>query len=451
MKRLAGILTVLLIAAAPAAAQARSGALDRSFGDAGRAVREFPARTTFPPPAELGQAPDGTIYALSDDTLFAFEADGLAKRAFGEGGLIKLPEALTPLRDTDATAGRLFGFDLAVDREGRPVIVTTAEVGTVDYAGRPFQNEALMAVRLLPSGQIDRSFGDGGRVLTDLGLGPATLAGEIPLGVIAVGARSVDIDSADHIVIAASHVTNYVMSRAGFLGSQSEGLAVRLDPSGAVDASYGNNGVAIGFAPEGIGTTALAADGSLYALDPGSRRIVRLDSTGSLDPGFKTGGQRGLQLDEETTLAAAGRRLVVSQSWLGAAESEVRVARLLTDGRRDPGFGRNGIAMVDFHTRMSSTAVAPDGRGGLFLAGGGKPKRPGRSGPVRSFLLLHLDRRGRMDRRYGRQVTGFGPGTYALAQSALVDSDGRPLLIGGIVSPLLPNRLGLAVARYRAP
>jgi hypothetical protein len=64
------------------------------------------------------------------------------------------------------------------------------------------------------------------------------------------------------------------------------------------------------------------------------------------------------------------------------------------------------------------------------------------------FTLAHVTRRGEVDSRFDPIWTGFGRGTKAQLEALLVDRGGRPLLVGGISSPLLPGHLGLAMARY---
>jgi hypothetical protein len=124
---------------------------------------------------------------------------------------------------------------------------------------------------------------------------------------------------------------------------------------------------------------------------------------------------------------------------------EATVTRFRLDGRPATAFGRNGHRDVSFpRTTALSVEIAGDRSGGAFLAT--TVNAPG--GAAQRFTLVHLNRRGNIDRRFGRFATGFGAGTKASLASLSVDRRGRPLLAGDLISPQLSGHLGLAMARY---
>ncbi len=131
------------------------GQLDTSFGSAGR--RLLNAGPWFDQLTDLAQLPDGRLVASGSSGLsgdrFAFgaartSADGAPDPSFGTGGLRRYPE----------TAGSsAFAESVAVDPEGRMLL-----------AGRVRTPDVMALLRVLPSGELDPSFGSGGRVRLDV-------------------------------------------------------------------------------------------------------------------------------------------------------------------------------------------------------------------------------------------------------------------------------------------
>jgi uncharacterized delta-60 repeat protein len=451
MKKIAVFLVLAVlatVAALPAAAQAR-GALDPSFGDGGRIVRETPSKTIFT--TQVEQSPSGTIYALYRGTLMAFEPDGSTDLSFGTEGIVPLLERI-PYE---------YGARLVIDSQGRLVVAGGVKVKEHGYATPVAEDRLLAVTRLLPDGSPDPSFNGGKVLFTDLGLpeaetppnAPASFRGGVSLQVAAVA-----VDRSGRILVTANRVARYTTSKFGLIG-QTEGLVARLAPDGSQDRSYAADGVARGFAPLGAARSALSPDGSLYVLSLLSTGregaiggVVRLSPRGFLSLGFGENGEVRVDYDEESELSTDGRgRLTLAGSALTPSGLQVTVTRYRRDGRPATGFGNRGRLRVLFaHTGAFSVAMAADKRGGAFLATTSiLPQRPGNR--AKGFALAHVTRRGKLDRRFGRIRTGFGANSKVTMASLSVDRQGRPLLVGDVISPLLPGRLGLAMARYRAP
>lgn len=433
------VLSLALLATVPATAAARSS-LDRSFGDAGRVVRDRPTITAggF---REMAVAPDGTIYGRFDGALLAFRPNGETETGFAAAGL------LSPELGSTVPLG-----DLAVDSQGRLILASLDRAPMRPTEPWGITETSVRVARALPSGQLDPSFGSGGSVTTDFGLSPAMTPPFARAGVVIYSLRAA-IDQLDRVLVAGEHITSMSPGKYG-PGLESDGFAARLGTDGTLDPSFGNGGVASGFstpsffAPLGVGPL-----GSLSLVDQGNAEresaVVHFDPSGRLGGGFGRGGYRVVPSGEVPDFFVDGRgRLVFA---LDAYEgSEVSFRRLLPDGRLDRGFGRRGVLRLDLEAGYSVALADDRTTGGFFVTSAWK--RTGKSasaGAWIGFQLLHVNARGRIDRGYGRIRSGFGRNTKAVPTSIAVDQLGQPLVAGTIRSPLLPHHQGMAMARYR--
>src|SRR6476646_33634 len=149
MKKIAVPLVLVLLAALPAAAQAR-GALDPSFGAGGRVVRVSPTRA-ISGPTQVVQRPDGTVYALYRGLLMAFQSNGETDPSFGTDGVV-------PLLDRIHFG---YGSRLAIDSQGRSVVAGPVNVHDYGYVTPVTADKLLAVTRLLPDGSPDPGFNGG--------------------------------------------------------------------------------------------------------------------------------------------------------------------------------------------------------------------------------------------------------------------------------------------------
>jgi uncharacterized delta-60 repeat protein len=224
----------------------------------------------------------------------------------------------------------------------------------------------------------------------------------------------------------------------------------RLHANGSPDASFGTGGtVDLDFGGRYIYfvTLAIQADGRFVVVanpidgttSPQPRLVRRYLPDGSLDPSFGTNGEVTVWMPDAGVLAAVAvqpdERLVLL---LGSGSGAPRIARLLADGRLDPGFGRGGLAPIELGRRRwaddvhvaSDPLVLPDGRIRIPVSFGGR-RRIARVG------IVGLTSDGRVDRRFGREGLALGPrqpfaegGEFA--QEAVLDSSGSILVAGTI-------------------
>jgi uncharacterized delta-60 repeat protein len=146
----------------------RGGALDRSFGEDGHVLTNFGGDDAS---QAVAIQPDGRIVAMGksehggdfDFAAARYLPDGKLDPSLGRGGRVR-----TDLGDASFDYGLAGG----VDAQGRIVIAGKSDAaGSLDFA----------LARYLPDGRRDRSFGDRGTVLTDLGDGSSDSANAIAL------------------------------------------------------------------------------------------------------------------------------------------------------------------------------------------------------------------------------------------------------------------------------
>ncbi|APV50814.1 hypothetical protein BWI17_14625 [Betaproteobacteria bacterium GR16-43] len=264
----------------------------------------------------------------SDNAFFArLNLDGTPDPSFGVGGLARLfPETVA--------------YAVAIQADGRIVA-----------AGDDEDRQRVAILRLNADGSPDTSFGTGGKASSDLDF----------LGVYK--ARAVVLATDGKITVSAFSNS----------GPSLEGLRVaRFETSGQLDASFGERGVAT--VPHNNYTEshgiAVSADGKIVVTAFASRGslVARLNSNGSLDASFSSGGVRiinnGVSGSRNVVVDPLDR--IVSAGWTA-------LTRLLPDGTSDEAFGAHGTASFPLGERSTyasfrDVVIGGDGR---IVAGGG--------------------------------------------------------------------------------
>ncbi|GAA1662588.1 hypothetical protein GCM10009679_79060 [Saccharothrix algeriensis] len=334
------------------------GRLDRRFGTGGQVVTPFSAVAGADGAEGVAVQRDRRIVAVGtaglgtdSDIGFAFaryREDGRLDRGFGGGdGIAVLP--VGPAGDSGAA-------DVAVQRDGRIVAVG----GANDAAG----NAVFAAVRLLPDGRPDPSFGDGGTALV-----------LIPGGDAAASAVALQPDG--RIVLAGTAIG------PGLTGQQF--AVVRLTDRGVPDSTFGEDGIAVAQnQPEqgkgGAEDVVVGRDGRILvaglgqnAAGQGAFGLVRFLPDGSPDPSF--GGGTGLVLTEfpegESVAASVllrrdGRIVAVGSAGF---PSRFALAGYLPDGTLDPAFGSCGRTTTVIGEGSGATGAVLLDRGAVVAAG----------------------------------------------------------------------------------
>ena len=266
--------------------------------------------------------------------------------------------------------------------------------------GRTAQDLAstLTVFRLLPDGQLDRTFGEAGLVQFTSNanvLHTGTAVALEPDGrIVVAGARGDDL------------------------------LVLRLLEDGAPDEAFGNAGVVIDLqngaatrlvrAPDGgyrITTVARAVD----LASESTCRVVALAADGVLDQSFGTGGSVDAAPDatgsvscEGLAIQPDGRLLVAGSASLGSDGSGLLV-RLLPDGSPDDTFSASTVGAQ--MSQATALALEPDGK--VLVAGRGP------SG-IAGAVVARLNADGLPDTTYGNAGTTWIDPPSSQAQVAVV-------------------------------
>jgi len=210
------------------------------------------------------------------------------------------------------------------------------------------------------AGDLDPSFGTGGKVTTDF-------------GAINADGRSVVVQGDGKIVVAGF---------SGCCGSNDFAL-VRYATDGSLDPSFGTGGKVttdLGAADLAL-SMVVQSDGKIVAAGWSSNgsdevfALVRYATDGSLDPSFGTGGKVTTDLGavnddgESVVVQSDGKIVVAGYSGIGSTR-DVALVRYATDGSLDPSFGTGGKVITDIGgVDAGGTEVAVQSDGKIVVAG----------------------------------------------------------------------------------
>ncbi|HKP12925.1 MAG TPA: delta-60 repeat domain-containing protein [Blastocatellia bacterium] len=278
-------------------------------------------------------------------------------------------------------------------------------------------------------GSLDSTFGSGGKVTTDFSGGSDS-------------ASSVALQSDGKLVVAG--VVSSANSGADF------GLA-RYNSDGSLDASFGVGGKVVtdffGFS-DVAEDVAIQADGKIIAA--GSARIngatpirvdfalARYNADGSLDATFGSGGKvttdfftfldqaRAVEIQSDGKIVAAGHAETAARTGSESISGEFALARYNTDGSLDPAFGSGGkvVTAIGSDSDIQDMVIQADGR--IVAAG-----RSG-LGTSADFALARYNSDGSPDSGFGS--AGIVPtdirGFQDQATAVKIQADGKVVVAG---------------------
>jgi len=355
-------------------------------------------------------------------------SDGDLDLSFGSGGSVT----------TNFTArfvGSDLGQDVVVQPDGKIIVVGyTSANGTNDFA----------LARYLPNGQLDATFGSGGKVITDFG-------GNADFALDAI------LQSDGSIVVAGYAFTG---NATGY-----DFALARYTSSGQLDSSFGVGGkVTTAFAGAGIDQatavllqsdgkivlTGFAATGTTTGTDFAAARYL---SNGQLDGSFGVGGKTTIAFANGSTDQASAAvlqsdgKIVLAGVRNSAGNFDFALARLNADGSLDSTFGTAGkvTAAMTSSSHDAAEAVALQADGKIVVAGYS-------SGPgTYDFSLMRFTPTGVLDTTFdgdGKVTTDFSGGSVDTAYSLAIQADGKIIVAGYTSFQTSPN--DLALARYNA-
>lgn len=303
---IATIITALLLSSnALPPAQAAAGDLDTTFGGDGKVTTTF---ANFNSRAQaVAIQPDGKIIAAGNTSPDDFLLTDFAIARYNPGGALDLSFGTGGKVLTDFFGGFDQATALAIQPDGK--IIVAGEAAPSD---KGFDADFALA-RYDSNGNLDTSFGAGGKVLTDFFGDPA-------------------FAFSDHI------------------------NAIIIRPDGkiiAVGSTFGAGGIGFNFA------------------------LARYNSDGSLDTTFGTGGKVATSFGfddfaSDAALQQDGKIVAVGSVARTPREQDFVTARYNPDGSLDASFGTGGKVITNFDTFDSARSVAVQADGKLMVAGSAK-------------------------------------------------------------------------------
>jgi uncharacterized delta-60 repeat protein len=319
----------------------RSGALDTSFGNGGLVVTDWTP----------GDDEAWGLVVLGNDKIVAagfaggsfaaarYTPSGHLDHTFG-GGDGKVTVNFTPAKDA--------AWDLAKAPGGKLVLVGQAG---------PAAHPVVAVARLSADGTLDHAFSGDGKATEDLG--PSYGWDGIVLG--------------DGSVIVTGNANG---------GTFAEVMITKFTSAGKVDGSFGDSGSWIAAAPNDAFANAvvrMASGKYMVGASVGNGTgsydvgLFRFDANGHEDGTF---GTQGLVIRDfggrelVTDMKRTGSKLVIALNWTGqgGVTDQIGVARVLSSGSPDAGFGHQGLAVSTLPEAGGETMVVQGD--GKILAGG---------------------------------------------------------------------------------
>ena len=330
----------------------------------------------------------------------------------GRRGVAGTPETVGVIqrRNADGTPDITFGG-------GDGEITTDAGQGCTYYAvGLQSDGKIVVAGSMLDdfclarydaAGNLDGSFGAGGRVLSDFGAtGEAAYA-------LAVGPD-------DKVVVAGTSAENFAFAR--------------YSAAGILDGTFGQGGKNLfqGNGVDVIGALAIQRDGRILAAGASGANVVviRLGVNGEQDmsfagdsvlvvPGIVARDQEtGLFVDRSQAIAIQNDDKILVGNFTAAGRN-FGIARVDLNGNLDPTFGSDGIAAVDFGGNDDVDAILIQETGEIIAVGTTD------AGGTAVSAVAAFDRGGKL-------ITGFGTGG-ALTFNPNITNPAREVHIGDLV------------------
>ena len=412
VRRLAVVTAVGALAAAASATAATSapGQLDSSFGRGAGYVA-----TSFPNPAfadGLVMQGDKTIVVGSVDNtangssgdfaIVRYNKDGSLDNSFGNGGKV-----VVDFGGNDDLAS-------AVTLQGGKIVV-------VGYTSPDDNNFSFALARLESNGKLDKSFGNGGKVVVGFNDG---------------------YDFADAVTTTSDKIVVAGSTQAGTGGDNF--VVARFNNNGALDTTFGSGGKVVtdfagGFdAANGVammGDSILAAG---YVQEPTGSDfgLVRYTKTGALDTTFGQGGKTTTDFghgdDYGHSVSVNGDRILVVGSASNGSDQDFAAAVYTKNGVLDPSFSGNGKATI--------AGAGDDEAFGGALANDGSVVAGGASNGA--FAVARWTKAGAIDSTFGNggmETTPIGGDSAAFA---LALGPGNTIVLGGYSDD------SFAVARY---
>lgn len=290
-------------------------------------------------------------------------------------------------------------------------------------------------VRYTIDGSLDFSFGNNGKVITDFGS-----LFDVPLGIV--------LQQDGKIIVSGSAGTGF-----------SYGFAVvRYNPNGSLDTSFGNGGkVVTSFSNGSISNSGVLLQNNGKIVVFGSVKngndydfaLARYNTDGSLDTTFDIDGRvtTGFGAGRDEIYSAAllpDGRLIATGYAHNGNNLDFALVKYNNDGSLDTSFGNSGKVTTSIgngNDRLFSIGLLPNGK---FVVAGDYS-----NGANLDFILARYNSNGTVDSSFNNN--GFATTSFGLANDtaySLTTQQNGKIVIAGLTGNL-PNR-DFALARFNA-
>jgi len=310
---------------------------------------------------------------------------------------------------------RNFAEAIAIQPDGKIVVA--------GYAGNSINSSNIdfAVVRYNTDGSLDNSFGVGGKVTTRI-----SDSNDI--------ARAVALQADGKIVV------------AGYSGSflNTDFAVVRYNTDGALDKSFGDEGIVIISisSEDSITGIAIDANGKIVAAGYSGNSsnfdfaLLRFNNNGSLDTSFDTDGKvitsfgGGFTQANAIAIQADGKIIAAGTALTASGDNDFALARYNKDGSLDTSFDGDGKVTASFRTDMDFdviSAIAIDSAGKIVAVGSGAGFIEG------AFALMRFNPNGSLDTSFdgdGKVITSFDIG--GTASAVAIQSNGKIIVAGSV-------------------
>ena len=295
-------------------------------------------------------------------------------------------------------------------------------------------------VRFNTDGSFDTSFGGTGKVIT-------------PVGNTHDRAFSVAIQ-ADGKIVAAGYSCNGVV---GCIGAGISFGVVRYNPDGSLDTSFNGTGKVItsfGSSTAIANDLAIQADGKIVVSGgayggefTGVSAVVRYNSNGSLDTSFNGTGKIITPLSNGSVAIQTDGKVVVAGSGYNGSRIDFTIFRYNTDGSPDNSFNGTGKTVTQIGDRSYANELAIQTDGKIVVVGSS------RNNSRDNFALVRYNTDGSLDASLngtGKVLTPVGTWSFGSgASSVAIQPDGKIVAAGNSGNGTLSEQgADFAVIRY---
>ena len=440
--------TMVLLSISPTnllpTAQAAAGDLDRAFGNNGKVVSDLFGQIEVANAIALQS--DGKIVAAGytapltnsnnrgDFALARYHSDGTLDATFGNNG--KVVTDFDPTHRDQANA-------VAIQGDGKIIAA-----GFTSFSGSNDNTDfALAMARYHTDGTLDATFGNNGRVITNIS-NPSDFNIYYRESINALA-----IQKDGKVIVTGTAFLNFAQSM--------DFITLRYHTNGSLDTSFGTNGRVFTNFPnptpsepnDSAGEIFLRSDGKILiagrvhhvSFDYG---IARYNGDGSLDSSFGQNGQIASNFprqasgnaSKETAMAVqADGKIIIGGFTQSNGANLFALSRYEANGNFDSTFGNGGQVTANLSGAIRSLTIQSNGK---IIAAGTSSENSG------DFRLARFNADGTLDENFmsGSTVTTDFSGNADQLFATAMQSDGKIIAVGAATNSA--GNFDFAVVRY---